>query len=252
MIRRHRSTATALVAAALLLGGLVTGCGSDDGDAGGSGALTVYGAASLADVFPAIDPDAEYNFAASDTLATQIREGAPADVYAAANERLPDELLREGLVEQPTVFVTNRLVLIVPRGNPRKIASVADLKAAGITFVMADEGVPAGDYTRKVLDKLGAGDLVGKAASQEDDARAVTGKVALGEADAGFAYATDAKAVAAEVETVVIPADAQTPIRYAVAVVATSPRKNRAAAFIAKLGSPEGRQALQDAGFGVP
>lgn len=252
MIGRHRTTAAALVASALVLCGLVAGCGSDVGDAGGSGALTVYGAASLADVFPAIDPDAEYNFAASDTLATQIREGAPADVYAAANERLPDELLKEGLIEQPTVFVTNRLMLIVPKGNPKKIASVADLKASGITFVMADEGVPVGDYTRQVLDKLGAGDLVGRAASQEDDARAVTGKVALGEADAGFAYATDAKAVAADVEAVVIPADAQTPIRYAVAVVATSTRKDRAAEFIAKLGTLEGRQTLQDAGFGLP
>jgi molybdate transport system substrate-binding protein len=199
-----------------------------------------------------IEPNAEYNFAASDTLATQLREGAPADVFAAANERLPNELLADGVVLQPVVFVTNRLVLLVQKGNPKAITGVADLGRSGITFLMADKGVPVGDYTRKVLQNLGATELVGKAASQEDDVRAVAGKVALGEADAGFAYATDAQAVADDVEAVAIPAGVQPPVRYAVAVVASSTRKDRAAAFIEELRSPEGRQAFRDAGFGLP
>ncbi len=249
----RRFAASLLAAASLLVAGLAAGCGDDDdGNSGGSGPLTVYAAASLTDVLPVIAADNEYNFAASDTLATQIREGAPADVYVAANERLPNELLKENLVAQPVVFVTNTLVLLVQKGNPKAITDVAGLGKPGITFVMADEGVPVGDYTRTVLKNLGQSDLVKKAASQEDDVRAVTGKVSLGEADAGFVYATDAKAVSKDVEAVAIPADAQPPIRYAAAVVNASTNKDGAAAFIEKLRSPAGQTALRDAGFGLP
>lgn len=251
---RRRLGALAAAAAAIIVLALAGGCGDDDGASagtGGSGGVTVYAAASLTDVLPRIDPAAEYGFAASDTLATQIREGAPADVYAAANERLPDELFAEGIVERPAVFATNRLVLLVQAGNPRGIAGVDDL-GSGTTFVMAAEGVPVGDYTREVLAALGASELVGEAASQEDDVRAVTGKVALGEADAGFAYATDARAVAGDVDAVELPADAQPPIRYGIAVVAGSDRRDAAQAFVARVLGPEGRRELRAAGFGVP
>ncbi len=250
---RARPCAT-IAAMVLLIAGLAAGCGGDDDTTGTAGTtpITVYAAASLTDVFPQVVPDAEYNFAASDTLATQIREGAPAAVYAAANERLPKELFAESLVAQPVVFATNTLVLLVQKGNPKGITGVADLNKGGTTFLMADAGVPVGDYTRTVLKNLGQIGLVAKAASQEDDVRGVTGKVALGEADAGFVYATDAKAVGEDVEAVAIPANSQPPIRYAVAVVAKSANTAAAEAFIAKLQSPEGRKALQDAGFGVP
>jgi molybdate transport system substrate-binding protein len=251
---RARSRLGALAAAgAVVLAaiGLAAGCGDGDASTGESERVTVYAAASLTDVFPQIDPAAEYSFAASDTLATQIREGAPADVYAAANERLPHELLAEGLVERPAVFATNRLVLLVQAGNPKGIAGVRDL-GPGTTFVMADEGVPVGDYTREVLAELGASELVGEAASQEDDVRAVTGKVALGEADAGFAYATDAQAVADDVDAVELPAAAQPPIRYGIAVVADSGRRAAAQAFVERVLGPDGRAALRAAGFGVP
>jgi molybdate transport system substrate-binding protein len=251
--RRRVGAPTALLLLAVAAVALAVGCG-DDGDAGGTnraGDVTVFAAASLTDVLPQIDPAAGYSFAGSDTLATQIREGAPADVYAAANERLPDELFEEGLVREPVVFATNRLVLLVPAGNPRGISGVDDL-GPGTTVVMADEGVPVGDYTREVLANLDASDLVGRAASQEDDVRAVTGKVALGEADAGFAYATDAVAVADDVEAVEIPLAAQPPIRYGIAVVAGSDRAEAARAFVDRVRSPEGRAALEAAGFGVP
>lgn len=243
----------AITVAVLLVAGLGAGCGgADDAGTAGTTPITVSAAASLTDVFPQIASDAEYNFAASDTLATQIREGAPADVYAAANERLPKEFATENLVAQPVVFATNTLVLLVQKGNPKGISGVADLNKAGTTFLMADAGVPVGDYTRTVLENLGQDGLVAKAASQDDDVRGVTGKVAPGEADAGFAYATDAKAVGEDVEAVAIPADSQPPIRYAVAVVSKSANTAAAEAFIAKLQAPEGRKALQDAGFGVP
>jgi molybdate transport system substrate-binding protein len=244
--RRRWRAALCAIALCVALAGLLAACGDDDGQ------LTVLAAASLTDVLRQVDPDARYSFAASDTLATQIREGAPADVYAAANERLPDELFEEGLVEEPVVFATNRLVLMVRAGNPEGIRTVADLRRPGLRVVMADAGVPAGDYTREVLANLGAEDLVAGAASQDDDVRGVSGKVALGEADAGFAYATDAAAVADDVDAVPLPAAAQPPIRYGVAVVAASENAAGARAFIAALRSAEGRAALGDAGFGLP
>jgi len=244
--RRVRALGCALLPAAALVA-LAAGCGGGGGDR-----LTVYAAASLTDVLRQIEPDARYSFAASDTLATQIREGAPADVYAAANERLPAELFAEGLVERPAAFATNRLVLLVQRGNPRGIRTVEDLRAPGVSVVIAGEGVPAGDYAREVLAGLGAADLAERSASQEDDVRGVTAKVALGEADAGFAYATDAASVEDDVDVVALPAAAQPPIRYAVAVVAGSERREAAEAFVAALRSPAGRAALEDAGFGAP
>jgi molybdate transport system substrate-binding protein len=154
-------------------------------------------------------------------------------------------------VQEPVIFATNRLVLLVQAGNPKGISGVDDLRS-GTTFVMADEGVPVGDYTREVLAELDASDLVARAASQEDDVRAVTGKVALGEADAGLAYATDAAAVSEDVEAVELPAAAQPPIRYGIAVVADSDRTEAAQAFIDRVRSPDGRAALEAAGFGVP
>jgi molybdate transport system substrate-binding protein len=217
----------------------------------GSGPVTVLGAASLVDVLPRVDPAARHSFAGSDTLVAQVREGAPADVVATADVRLVRRLHGEGLVDRPRVFATNRLVLLVPRGNPARVAGVGDLDRPGVVFVMADAGVPAGDSARRLLAALGRADLVGAAASQEPDVRAVTQKVALGEADAGFAYATDAAATA-DVVAIGVPDTAVPPIEYGVAVLRDSPRREAAAAHIARLAGPEGRAVLARAGFGPP
>ena len=188
------------------------------GGARGSGPVTVLGAASLVDVLPRIDPAARHSFAGSDTLVAQVREGVPADVVAAADVALVRMLHDEGLVGPPRVFATNRLVLLVPRGNPARVSGVADLDRPGIVFVMADAGVPAGDAARRVLATLARSDLVGAAASQEPDVRAVAQKVALGEADAGFAYATDAVAVE-DVDAIGLPAAGVPRTEYAAAVL---------------------------------
>ena len=144
--------------------------------------LTVYAAASLTEVFPTIDPAPQYNFAGSDELATQIREGAPADVYAAASSKYPQELFDEGLVEEPVTFASNRLVLIVPKDNPAGIESIEDVTEPGTKLVIAAEGVPVGDYTRQVLEELELSAALDNVVSNEDDVKGVVGKVALGEA----------------------------------------------------------------------
>ena len=163
MTRALRAALALLLLAAVLV---AAACGDDDAaDAAGADGLTVLAAASLTDVFPEIDPAPSYSFAGSDQLAAQIREGAPADVYAAANERLPDELFDEGLVEQPAGVRHQPPRAHRAGGQPPNIDSVDDLNAEGVTYVMAAEGVPVGDYTREVLANLGESDLVAGAAA---------------------------------------------------------------------------------------
>jgi molybdate transport system substrate-binding protein len=247
MTRAPRAAPALLLLVAVLV---AVACAGDD--AGDDAGLTVLAAASLTDVFPQIDPAPSYSFAGSDQLAAQIREGAPADVYAAANEKLPEELYGEGLVEKPQVFATNTLVLIVPADNPKNIDSVQDLTADGVTYVMAAEGVPVGDYTREVLADLGEQGLVAGAASYEQDVRDVSSKVALGEADAGFVYATDATAAGSDVTSIALPASSQPPIRYGITVVSASDDQAGAEAFVAEVLGPQGQADLRAAGFGVP
>lgn len=233
--------------AALL--GLATGCGGSDAS---SEPLAVHAAASLAGVFPEIDAAPRYSFAGSDELATQIREGAPADVYAAASSKYPQALYDEGLVEEPVTFAANRLVLIVPRGNPASIESAEDILQRGTRLVVAAEGVPVGDYTRTVLETMGLTGALDNVVSNEDDVKGVVGKVALGEADAGFVYATDVKPVSKDVLSFELPDSAQPAIEYQVAVVADSDDASDAQAFVEKLLGPKGREALAQAGFVVP
>lgn len=224
---------------------LLAGCG---GGAAANAPLTVFAAASLSDVIEPLAPDARFNFAGSDELATQIREGADVDVFAAASKRYPDELRAEELVERPRVFATNRLVLIT---SDRSIRAVEDLGRAGVKLVVAAPGVPVGDYTRDALVKLGHGDLLERAVSEEDDVKGVLSKVELGEADAGFVYATDAVG-RDRVNVIEVPATAQPQIEYAVAVVVESERRDAARRFVERLLGPEGRTRLADAGFGLP
>ena len=231
---------------ATLLG--LAGCGSD----AASSELDVYAAASLAEVFPALDQDARFSFAGSDELAAQIREGAPADVYAAASSKYPQELFEEGLVDEPATFATNTLVLIVPTANPAGIERVEDVVQPGTRLVVAAEGVPVGDYTRTVLETLGLSAALDNVVSNEDDVKGVAAKVALGEADAGFVYATDVTPVADEVRVIALPENAQPPIEYQVAVVADTDDRQGARAFVERLLGPQGRQELADAGFGLP
>ena len=207
----------------------------------------------MTNVFLRVDGGERYSFAGSDQLALQIREGAPADVYAAASPRYAQLLYRDGLVRKPIVFATNRLIILVPRSNPAKIRSVYDLRRQGVKVVVGDSTVPIGIYTRQILDALGiTADVAKNVVSQETDVKGIVSKIALGEADAGFVYRTDARPVAADTRTVALPAWAQPPIRYELAVVKASKHRAAAAAFLRKVLSTRGRLLLARAGFGLP
>jgi molybdate transport system substrate-binding protein len=211
--------------------------------------LTVFAAASLTNVFPKIDPHERYSFGGSNTLAAQIQQGLPADVLASANTKLPAQLHRQGLVTTPYVFTANRLVIVVAHGDPLHIGGVRDLERSGLKIVMAAAGVPVGDYTRKVLAKLGMSDLVAKAVSQETDVREVLAKVTLGEADAGFVYATDAKTVAGKVSVLRLPPSSQPRVEYAAAAVKSSKHLAAAKAWVKRLRGSAAQKKLRAAGF---
>jgi len=237
---------------ALLCAGALAGCGGATGGGDTNDHPTVFAAASLTEVFPQIDPAATYNFAGSDDLATQITEGAPADVFAAASPKYPEQLYEEGLVDKPEVFATNKLVLIVPKSNPADIRSVDDLRNPDVKLVVGAEGVPIGDYTRTVLENMGATDVLEQVVSQEDDIKGVVGKVSLGEADAGFVYVTDVKPVEDKVTAIELPDEAQAVVQYEIAVVKDAPHHEAAHAFVEEVQSDEGQAELQAAGFGSP
>ena len=237
----------ALLAFALVA---LAGCGGAAGGGDTNDHATVFAASSLTEVFPQIDPAATYNFAGSDDLATQITEGAPADVFAAASTKYPDQLYDEGLIDKPEVFATNRLVLIVPKDNPAGIQSVDDLRNPDVKLVIGAEGVPIGDYTRTVLESMGATDVLDQVVSEEDDVKGVVGKVSLGEADAGFVYVTDVKPVEDKVTAIELPAEAQAKVQYEIAVVKDAPHHDAAHQFVEQVLSEDGQAKLQAAGFG--
>jgi len=215
--------------------------------------ITVLAAASLTEVLPRIDKAPRYSFAGSDQLAAQIQQGAPVDVFAAASPKQPELLYRKGLVRKPVVFATNRLIVLVPRGNPGGIRSVYDLRREGLKIVIGDSTVPIGIYTRQILDTLGiTAEVTKNVVSQDTDVKGIVTKVALGEADAGFVYLTDAKPVASRTRSVALPQWAQPPIRYEIAIVKSSSHPVASKAFVEKLLSKRGRLLLAKAGFGLP
>ena len=241
---RNRLT---LLLAALLVGATAVAGASARSEA--TPPLTIYAAASLTEVFRAFDGAQTYSFAGSNALETQIRNGAPADIFASAAPLNTQRLFRAGIVEKPVTFTANRLALIVPRSNPAGIRTIYDLRTKPVKLVVAAPAVPVGAYTLTVLRKMGLSSVLSKVVSRESDVKAVTGKVALGQADAGFVYVTDARPVSDQVTVVRIPAWAQPRVRYEIAVVARSTNKTAARAWINAILSPRGQTALRNAGF---
>jgi molybdate transport system substrate-binding protein len=235
-------------------------CGGGDSSSGGSRPqLTVSAAASLKAAFtdygkqfqPA---DARFSFAGSDELAAQIEKGVKPDVFASANTKLPDALHAKGLVEQPTVFAGNRLVLAVP-ANGSKIRSLNDLEAKDVKLAIGAKAVPIGAYTRTVLARLPAREsraILANVRTEEPDVAGITGKLTQGAVDAGFLYASDVRATDDKLRALPLPAALQPTVAYGVAVVKGAKHPAQAKAFIAGLLHGDGERALRAAGFLPP
>jgi molybdate transport system substrate-binding protein len=239
----------ALVVLVLLAALLPAGGGATARPLAAQAHPTVFAAASLTDAFQKIGPQATYSFGGSNALAAQILQGAPADVFAAANTALPNGLHRDGLCSKPVVFTRNQLVVIVPHTNPAGIHSVYDLRKRGVKIVIAAPGVPVGSYTLQVLRKLKLTSVLSNVVSRESDVREVLAKVALDEADAGFVYSTDARTVPSKVRAVKIPARGQPDVRYGICVVSGSPHRAAAHAFIERVLGKTGQRILTHYGF---
>lgn len=217
-------------------------------------ALTVYAAASLRDAFPRIG-SATYSFAGSNALQLQIERGAPADVYASASPKEAQALFRAGRCTRPVTFATNVVVMLVPRSNPGKVRNVYTLRNGGRTVAIGTPGVPIGDYTRKLIARMRlTSALFNKnTVSQEPNVTSITAKVALGSADAGFAYVTDGRIVADRVKTIRLPKWTQPPVRYQICAVKRAGADTKGAqAFIKRVTGTKGRKALRAGGFGLP
>jgi molybdate transport system substrate-binding protein len=232
------------------------------------GDLTVFAAASLTDAFEAIERDLQaatpnlsitYNFGGSQVLVTQLEEGAQADVFASANTAQMDAAIAAKLVTgEPMPFVRNRLAIVTPAGNPAGIESAADLGKEGILLVLAQSEVPAGRYARESVCLMAADTatygtgfverVAANVVSEEEDVRDALAKVALGEADAGIVYVSDAAAAGDQVHVVDIPGEVNVIATYPVAVLAGSDEA-LGSAFIAYLLSEEGQTMLVSYGF---
>jgi molybdate transport system substrate-binding protein len=251
--------------AIVLACGLVAGCGSaDDADS----TITVFAATSLTDAFTELgaafeDANAnatvQFNFAASSALATQINEGAPADVFASADTNQMSVVVDAGNAERPRLFATNLPVVVVSADSA--LETFEDLATEGLRLVLAGPDVPVGRYSRQILENAsGPGGISADFAeralanlrSDEANVRAVLSKVQLGEADAGIVYQTDARVAGDDVKVIEIPAEFNVVAEYPIVAVNDSDEADVAAAFIAFVLSPDGQAILREYGFSTP
>jgi molybdate transport system substrate-binding protein len=261
---------------ALLLTSLVlAACGSSGSGSGSSsesaangkpsGSITVFAAASLTTAFEEIGANfmkahpgttVGFNFAGSNTLAQQITQGAPVDVFASADEQNMQDAAKD--MNAPQTFVKNRLTVIVPKSNPGKIHSLKDLANKGVAIAVADPSVPIGMYTLQVLDKMGKSSAYGSGyesavkanfVTLETSVTAIVQKVLLGEVDAGYVYVSDAVANQKDVTEIPIPKQYNVIAEYPIATAKTSGNPNTAQAFVKYLLTPAAQKILQENGF---
>lgn len=273
-MRRHRLRAIIpSVGLSLLMLLAVSGCGGTTSGTGGTSAapvaLNVFAAASLQAAFTMIGTQfhaahsnitTTFNFAGSDALATQINQGAPADAFASANATQMNVVVKAGGIDgsKVTTFAHNRLVVVYPKNNPGKISTLQDLAKPGITVVLAAKTVPVGGYALDFLTKASANPSYGASykanvlknvVSYEADVKSVLAKVALGEADAGVVYITDAKTRADSTATLDIPDALNSIATYPMGVVKASKNATATQQFVDYVAGPDGQAVLAQYGF---
>ena len=231
---------------------------SPSSEGGLTGTLTVFAAASLTDVFTQLgnrleadhpDLDISFNFAGSSALATQIADGAPADVFASANEAQMQVVADAGLAQDPTVFTRNVLEIAVPKGNPAQITGLADFADPDLALAICAPDVPCGVAATTVFQAAG---IRAQPDTLEEDVKAALTKVQLGEVDAALVYATDVLAAGDEVEGMGFPEAEQAVNTYPICTLEAAPNPDAAEAFVDLVTSDEGQKALADAGFRAP
>ncbi len=291
VMRRVRMARPALLAVLLLAVLAAAACGDDSnssnapqppGTASGaasgatgaatkarlSGGITVFAAASLTDAFNAIGKQFEsanpgtkvtFSFAGSSALATQITQGAPADVLASADTKQMKVVTDQGAAETPVTFATNVPVVVVPKDDT-VVQSFEGLAKAGVKLVLAAPTVPIGNYARTIFtNATGANgvsatfsdDVLKNLVSNETDVKAVLAKVQVGEADAGVVYTTDAATVKDDVKTIEIPQQYNVIAQYPIAALKDSGHLDVAEAFVQYVTSDAGQAILKQYGFGA-
>jgi len=263
----HPSVALRIAVTGLLALALAA-CGSSSSPSGSStttgsgtgvtGAITVFAASSLKEAFTTIGQQFEaanpgskvtFNFGPSSTLATQITQAAPADVFAAASTKTMDTVVSGGAATGPQTFATNTMELATPTNPTTPVTSLADLAKPGVKVAVCQKDVPCGVAANTLFTQ---NNLTVTPVSQEVDVKAVLSKVELGEVDAGVVYVTDVKAAGDKVDGVPIAADQNVTTKYPIAAISASKQSATAAAFVAYVLSSAGQQVLSAAGFASP
>lgn len=231
--------------------------------------LTIFAAASLTEAFATLAADFSattpatvvFNFAGSQQLAQQLLSGAPADLFASANQKQMAVAVTGGSIDAATVqpFAGNRLVLVTPADNPAGLQTVSDLATPGLKLVLADAAVPVGQYALDMLANASAAPeftptfddaVLANVVSYEDNVRAVLTKVMLGEADAGIVYTSDVVGAARDqVQMIDIPDALNIAAVYVIAPVANSSQPELAQAFVDFVRSDAGQSILESYGF---
>jgi molybdate transport system substrate-binding protein len=266
MTRARVALAAALSAAALSAAAL-TGCGSSSAGSGGSaspsaagptGTITVLAAASLTEAFSTLGKQFEaahpgtkvvFSFGPSSGLATQITQGAPADVFASASQKNMDQVTSAGAASSPTVFVKNTMEIAVPAANPAHVTGVADLAKKGVKVALCQAQVPCGTVAKTVFDNA---QVKVTPVTEEADVKSVLSKVTLGEVDAGVVYVTDVRAAGDKVKGIEIPAGVNASTSYPIAALTKAPNAAGAKAFVAFVLSATGASVLTQDGFLAP
>ncbi|WP_030327407.1 molybdate ABC transporter substrate-binding protein [Micromonospora parva] len=256
-----RTTRTAM---AVVMALAAAGCGAGDdkasgADGRGTGAVTVFAAASLTESFRRIGKEFEaanpgstvtLNVAGSSALANQINQGAPADVFASAAPANMATVTEAGNADgTPTVFARNQLVIAVPRDNPKGVTGLADLSRPGVKVALCANQVPCGAAARTVLDAAG---VALTPVTLEQDVKGALAKVKLGEVDAALVYRTDVRAASADVTGVEFPESARAVNDYPIVALKDAPNPAGARAFVAYVRSAPAQTVLAEAGFQAP